>query len=78
MQNFLSLWLNAGAQITHGGQAQRPRQKKFKRLDSWANEIHNPLPLGANKRLGLLLKSSTYEVQTPLLLPFVRLVVETF
>ncbi len=28
MQNFLSLWLNAGAQITHGGQVQRPRQKK--------------------------------------------------
>ncbi len=27
MQNFLSLWLNAGAQITHGGQVQRPRQK---------------------------------------------------
>ncbi len=26
MQNFLSLWLNAGAQITHGGQVQRPRQ----------------------------------------------------
>ncbi len=25
MQNFLSLWLNAGAQITHGGQVQRPR-----------------------------------------------------
>ncbi len=23
MQNFLSLWLNAGAQITHGGQVQR-------------------------------------------------------
>ncbi len=22
MQNFLSLWLNAGAQITHGGQVQ--------------------------------------------------------
>ncbi len=29
MQNFLSLWLNAGAQITHGGQVQRPRQKKI-------------------------------------------------
>ncbi len=28
MQNFLSLWLNTGAQITHGGQVQRPRQKK--------------------------------------------------
>ncbi len=28
MQNFLNLWLNAGAQITHGGQAQRPRQNK--------------------------------------------------
>ncbi len=28
MQNFLSLWLNAGAQITHRGQVQRPRQKK--------------------------------------------------
>ncbi len=27
MQNFLSLWLNAGAQITHDGQVQRPRQK---------------------------------------------------
>ncbi len=27
MQDFLSLWLNAGAQITHGGQVQRPRQK---------------------------------------------------
>ncbi len=27
MQNFLSLWFNAGAQITHGGQVQRPRQK---------------------------------------------------
>ncbi len=26
MQNFLSLWLNARAQITHGGQIQRPRQ----------------------------------------------------
>ncbi len=26
MQNFLSLWLNAGAQITHGGQVQRPRR----------------------------------------------------
>ncbi len=26
MQNFLSLWLNAGAKITHGGQVQRPRQ----------------------------------------------------
>ncbi len=25
MQNFLSLWLNAGAQITHGVQVQRPR-----------------------------------------------------
>ncbi len=35
MQNFLSLWLNAGAQITHGGQVQRPRQKKDvrKKLD---------------------------------------------
>ncbi len=29
MQNFLSLWLNAGAQITHGGQVQRPRQKRL-------------------------------------------------
>ncbi len=29
MQNFLSLWLNAGAQITHGGQVQRPRQNTF-------------------------------------------------
>ncbi len=28
MQNFLSLWLNAAAHITHGGQVQRPRQKK--------------------------------------------------
>ncbi len=27
MQNFLSLWLNTGAQITHGGQVQKPRQK---------------------------------------------------
>ncbi len=27
MQNFLRLWLNAGAQITHGGQVQRPRQR---------------------------------------------------
>ncbi len=27
MQNFLNLWLNAGAQITHGGQVQKPRQK---------------------------------------------------
>ncbi len=27
MQNFLNLGLNAGAQITHGGQVQRPRQK---------------------------------------------------
>ncbi len=26
MQNFLSLWLNAGAHNTHGGQVQRPRQ----------------------------------------------------
>ncbi len=26
IKNFLSLWLNAGAQITHGGQVQRPRQ----------------------------------------------------
>ncbi len=26
MQNLLSLWLNTGAQITHGGQVQRPRQ----------------------------------------------------
>ncbi len=26
MQNFLSKWLNAGAQITHGGQVQRSRQ----------------------------------------------------
>ncbi len=26
MQNFLSLWSNAGAQITHGGQVQRQRQ----------------------------------------------------
>ncbi len=26
MQNFLSLWLNAGAQITHDGPVQRPRQ----------------------------------------------------
>ncbi len=26
MQDFLSLWLNAGAQITHGGPVQRPRQ----------------------------------------------------
>ncbi len=25
MQNFLSLWLNAEAQVTHGGQVQRPR-----------------------------------------------------
>ncbi len=25
MQNFLGLGLNAGAQITHGGQVQRPR-----------------------------------------------------
>ncbi len=31
MQSFLSLWLNAGAQITHGGQVQRPRQKN----DDW-------------------------------------------
>ncbi len=30
MQNFLSLWLNAGAQITHGGEVQRPRQKVTK------------------------------------------------
>ncbi len=29
MQNFWSLWLNAGAQITHGGQVQRPRQKSI-------------------------------------------------
>ncbi len=29
MQNFLSLWLNAGAQITHGGQVQRPRQGQY-------------------------------------------------
>ncbi len=28
MQNFLSLCLNTLAQITHGGQVQRPRQKK--------------------------------------------------
>ncbi len=27
MQNFLRLWLNAGAQITYGGQVQTPRQK---------------------------------------------------
>ncbi len=27
MQNFLSLRLNAGAQITHGDQVQKPRQK---------------------------------------------------
>ncbi len=31
MQN-LSLWLNAGAQITHGGQVQRPRQKFVKKI----------------------------------------------
>ncbi len=31
MQNFLSLWLNTGAQITHGGQVQRLRQKKLSR-----------------------------------------------
>ncbi len=31
MQNFLSLWFNAGAQITHGGQVQRPRQN-----NTWA------------------------------------------
>ncbi len=29
MQNFLNLWLNAGAQITHDGQVQRARQKKI-------------------------------------------------
>ncbi len=29
MQNFLSLWLNAGAQITNCGQVQRLSQKKF-------------------------------------------------
>ncbi len=32
MQNFLSLWLNAWAQITHGGQVQRPRQKLLSKL----------------------------------------------
>ncbi len=31
MQNFLSFWLNAGAQITHGFQVQRPRQKRAKK-----------------------------------------------
>ncbi len=34
MQNFLSLWLNAGAQITHGGQVQRPRQNHEKQAKS--------------------------------------------
>ncbi len=29
MQSFLSLWLNAGAQITHGGEVQRPRQNDY-------------------------------------------------
>ncbi len=29
MQNFLSLWLNARAQITHGGQVQRPRHDQL-------------------------------------------------
>ncbi len=35
MQNFLSLWLNAGVQITHGGQVQRPRQKDNKTTTKW-------------------------------------------
>ncbi len=34
MQHFLSLWLNARALITHGGQVQRPRQRTFKKFHS--------------------------------------------
>ncbi len=32
MQYFLSLWLNAGAQITHGDQVQRPRHFSYEQL----------------------------------------------
>ncbi len=39
MQNFLSLWLNAGAQITHGGQVQRPRQNLLYILSISSNVI---------------------------------------
>ncbi len=39
MQNFLNLWLNAGAQITHGGQVQRPRQNdvRFENVLFWGD-----------------------------------------
>ncbi len=39
MQNFLSFWLNAGAQITHGGQVQSPRQKEYD-LQGFMQSIH--------------------------------------
>ncbi len=42
MQNFLSLWLNTGAEITHGGQVQRPRQKNGGRTINQFQQIHWP------------------------------------
>ncbi len=43
MKNFLSLWLNAGAQITHGGQVQRPHQKGWYWGDSWGDQLSNEM-----------------------------------
>ncbi len=42
MQIFLSLWLNAGAQITQGGQVQRPRQKTDLDLGGKGEDIAYP------------------------------------
>ncbi len=52
MQNLLSLWLNAGAQITHGSQFQRPRchifkpswrpDNKYAHLDSLPRYVNRP------------------------------------
>ncbi len=39
MQNFLSLWLNAGAQITHGGQSFMMK-KKMKKIGFIYEENH--------------------------------------
>ncbi len=35
-----SLWLNAGAQITHGGQVQRPRQKRRRDHAPYTGKIY--------------------------------------
>ncbi len=54
MQNFLNLWLNAGAQITHGGQVQKPRQM----TKPWLNLVKILLSTGmyelfAGNRIGV-------------------------